>query len=141
MTSPAGITVLHAPIFTDAPLPRALKCALLDHLWPLPASHASPQDTDYFGAYFAHFQRECAPALLNQHAIQTYADFVDILDAVRDNAAATLAAIRLLIANLNPALCSDQTRLSASIELVVNLWLLVSVTDTSSRSAFRGPRI
>ncbi|KAK3361039.1 hypothetical protein B0T24DRAFT_692682 [Lasiosphaeria ovina] len=131
MASAVRTTVLlHAPMFSNTPIPRALRALLLDRLWPLSGQQATGQDADHFEAYFAHFEQERSPAVLNHHAIQTFADFLTMLEIICGNPTASLTAIRSLVAAVNPGLCSDQPKLSASIELVVRLWLLVSVRIT-----------
>jgi hypothetical protein len=130
MAAPPGIMVLQAPMFTNTPLPQDLKGALLDSLWPLSGTPLPQQDSNYFEAYFTYFQQECNPAAQNYHAIQSFEDFVQIVQIVRGNPHASLTGIRSLLATVNPALCSDQTKLSVSIELVIRLWLLMSVRIT-----------
>ncbi|KAK0707007.1 hypothetical protein B0T26DRAFT_806648 [Lasiosphaeria miniovina] len=45
--------------------------------------------------------------------MQTFADFLTILEIICGNPTASLTAIRSLVAAVNPGLCSDQTKLSA----------------------------
>ncbi|KAH7109810.1 hypothetical protein EDB81DRAFT_833104 [Dactylonectria macrodidyma] len=120
--------VLQAPLFSRDPLDPNIKQALLSHIWPLSTTTHSPQQsTEDFEAYFTYFRQECRYALLNFHAIESFADMVLILDIIRDNPSSSLANIRTLIKNANTSLASGDRKLSASIELVVRLWLMINV--------------
>ena len=120
-------------MFSDTPLSHAIKEALLDRIWPTPGTPFQ-QEIIEFETYFTYFQQESKSAWAQYHAIQTFEDFILILDITRGNPTTSLANLRTIIANIKPSLASDQTKLSASIELVIHLWLLTSVAIWSHPS-------
>lgn len=118
---------MHESIFSQTPPSPAVIDAFLSLLWPPTGNHHPQQNPDEFGAYFVYFQQECRQDIANNHAMQTYADLALILGIIRGNPSANLTGIRALIKNTNAVLASDERKLSLSIELVVRLWLMVSV--------------
>lgn len=121
------VVVLDESIFSHTSPSPAFRDALLSLLWPPSGNQHPQQNPEEFGAYFVYFQQECRQDMANNHAMQTYADLAFILGIIRGNPSASLAGIRALIKNTNAVLASDERKLSLSIELVVRLWLMVSV--------------
>jgi hypothetical protein len=115
-------SVLQAPIFTNygSALPKELEQALLDRFWPLPGPHPTQQDPDELSAYFTYVQQECRPALAALHAMRTFEDMVSILDVLRDNPAARLVDIVVVVGHNKATLASDEDKLFVSIELVID---------------------
>jgi hypothetical protein len=124
---------LDAPVFSDTPILRGVKELLVDRVWP-PSAAQSVQDIVEFETYFIYFQQETQSIWAQYHSIHTFEDFILILDTIRGNPTSSLADLRTTIASVKPSLGSDQTKLSASIELVIRLWLLTNVTIRSTPS-------
>ncbi|KAK4445627.1 hypothetical protein QBC34DRAFT_332668 [Podospora aff. communis PSN243] len=130
---------LDEPMFSDGPISTAVKGMLVGRMWP--SSAAQPvQDIVELETYFTYFQHETQSAWIQYHSIHTFEDFILIIDTIRGNPTSNLADLRIAIANVKPSLASDQTKLSASIELVIRLWLLINVTirSTPSRNPTEG---
>jgi len=128
MATSSGPAVLRASAFSAAPLSLAIKWILIDRIWPSTAAQRLLQQNDEdFEVYISFFEQECRPDLSTYHAIKSYGDMMFVLDTVRGNPTATLADLRGLVGSTNAVLASDETKLSASIELVVRVWLMVNV--------------
>ncbi|KAJ6442558.1 class I glutamine amidotransferase-like protein [Purpureocillium lavendulum] len=132
------MSVLQQAIFSSQPPSPDVKEALLQHLWPVPKPATGPHapdpttttphaNADDLDAWFAYLHHECRPPLATHHAMQTFADMFLIAACLRDNPGTSLAGVQSLVAAADAALASDPRKLVASVELVVRLWLAVSV--------------
>lgn len=125
-TDPPGAQ--HETLFSSTFLSPAVREVLPSLLWPPTNGHHPGQETeDDLKAYFSYFQQECRPDAAPNHAISSLQDLTTILDILRTNTNAVLSRIRSLIRDANPALATDERKLSLSIELVVRLWIMVNV--------------
>jgi hypothetical protein len=127
-TISSGSTILDNSCFSRNPVSPEGRQVLLDKLWP-PNATPSHDNVDDFRAYFNFLQQECDPAFQQSNAIQSYADLAYVLGIVKGNADATMSDLRQTLMNVQPSLGRDETKLSASIELVVRLWLTVNIRN------------
>jgi hypothetical protein len=105
-TIASGSTSLNNSCFSRNPVSPEGRQVLINKLWPPNAT--SDQQSN---------------------AIQSYADLAYILGIVKGNADATMSELRQILMNVQPSLGRDETKLSASIELVVRLWLTVNIRN------------
>jgi hypothetical protein len=129
-----GSTNLDNSCFSRNPVSPEGRQVLINKFWPpnaTPAPNATSDDDNVedFAAYFNFLQQECDPASQKSNAIQSYADLAYVLGIVKGNADATMSDLRQTLMNVQPSLGRDETKLSASIELVVRLWLTVNIRN------------
>jgi hypothetical protein len=121
-------TSLDNPCFSHKPVSPEGRQVLINKLWP-PNATSDHDNVEDFEAYFNFLQQECDPVSQKSNAIQSYADLAYVLGIVKGNADATMSELRQTIINVQPSLGRDETKLSASIELVVRLWLTVNIRN------------
>jgi hypothetical protein len=127
-TIASGSMNLDNSCFSRSPVSPEGRQVLINKFWP-PNATSDDDNVEDFTAYFNFLQQECDPASQQINAIQSYADLAYVLGIVKGNADATMSDLRQTLMNVQPSLGRDETKLSASIELVVRLWLTVNIRN------------
>jgi hypothetical protein len=127
-TIASGSTSLNNSCFSRNPVSPEGRQVLINKLWP-PNATSDHDDVDDFEAYFNFLRQECDPSSQQSNAIQSYADLAYVLGIVKGNTDLTMSELRQTLMNVQPSLGRDETKLSASIELVVRLWLTVNIRN------------
>src|SRR3569833_148331 len=119
---------LYLPCYSGEDLTDETKRALVARLWPTGCLETSADrlDTEDFSAFFNVFRHECNPVNQASHAAQTFNDLLFLLDVVRDHLDSPIQDIRSTVQTMRPTLAADEKKLSASIELVVRVWLMTN---------------
>ena len=127
MNAAAAAALLDIPCFSSNSTTGEVRQALINSLWP--SSQAPGDHVDDFAAYFTFLEGECHINLQDDYAVRTFADLVDILGLVRSNITATMDELRQTVQNTYSKFGTDTQKITASIELVVRLWLMINVRN------------
>lgn len=125
MTTPAQSSrLLEGPLFAPDALPPDARVVFLDCIWPTNSTARALPVTD-FDAYFAYVRQKLDGTNPEEHVVKTYNDVVWIITLVSRNFTEKLAVLQTKIQLAYPG--SDKDRVSASLELTMQLWLLMNI--------------
>jgi hypothetical protein len=133
---------LKVSCFNSQAIDPGIKETLIQRFWPprppqAPASSQASSIADSvedFSAYFSFFQGECNLDIKSDYAVKTYDDLLRLLDIIRNNTDVKLSTLHGRVKSSVPGFGTDDKKITASIELIVRLWLMINVRNLMPRA-------